>query len=341
MFRDSCECIGGELFPSKHFLKISLDTQCHSGEVSCGGMPFRFSVLIVFAIKANKARPSSRGRVRLRGGSVGFMPSDGRPPRAIRFNLEAALPRKPALVDSLAAIVVFIGARVEALVFPDEAHLLHPVVIDDCPPRCYGDNSDETAVAIPVHLDARRHAVLASSAASSTSHAASNGWNLGRCRVWWMLSDALGVDAVPREGRLLSDPKELYSALVACIRRRELDCTGGVAGIERVDGDVAAAGLLRSSDDVLLGKEEQELGLGIRHLAADTARLIHGVGSSNRQADIAQAACRDLARATARYATLELTLRNRREWPALEAALTREDKVAEGKKGGSRQWKQQ
>jgi hypothetical protein len=272
------------------------------------------------------------------------MPSDGRPPRPIRFNLEAALSRKPALVDSLAAIVVFTGARVEALVFPDEAHLLHPVVIDDCPPRCYGDSSDETAVAIPVHLDARRHAVLASSAASSTSHAASNGWNLGRCRVWWMLSDALGVDAVPREGRLLSDPKELYSALVACIRRRELDCTGGVAGIERVDGDVAAAGLLRSSDDVLLGKEEQELGLGIRHLAADTARLIHGVGSSNRQADIAQAACRDLARATARYATLELTLRNRREWPALEArtaALTREDRVAEGEKGGSRQWKQQ
>ena len=164
-------------------------------------MPFRFSVLIVFAITANKARPSSRGRVRLRGGAVGFMPSDGRPPRPIRFNLEAALPRKPALVDSLAAIVVFTGARVEALVFPDEAHLLHPVVIDDCPPRCYG------AVAIPVHLDVRRHAVLASSAASSTSHAASNGWNLGRCRVWWMLSDALGVDAVPREGRLLSDPK--------------------------------------------------------------------------------------------------------------------------------------
>ena len=62
------------------------------------------------------------------------MPSDGRPPRPIRFNLEAALPRKPALVDSLAAIVVFTGARVEALVFPDEAHLLHPVVIDDCPP---------------------------------------------------------------------------------------------------------------------------------------------------------------------------------------------------------------
>ena len=156
-----------------------------------------------------------------------------------------------------------------------------------------------------------------------------------------MLSDALGVDAVPREGRLLSDPKDLYSALVACIRRRELDCTGGVAGIERVDGDVAAAGLLRSSDDVLLGKEEQELSLGLRHLAADTARLIHGVGSSNRQADIAQAACRDLARATARYATLELTLRNRREWPALEAALTREGRVAGGKKGGSRQWKQQ
>ena len=94
------------------------------------------------------------------------MSSDGRPPRPIRFNLEAALPRKPALVDSLAAIVVFTGARVEALVFPDEAHLLHPVVIDDCPPRCYGDNSDETAVAIPVHLDARRHAVLASSVAA-------------------------------------------------------------------------------------------------------------------------------------------------------------------------------
>ena len=111
-----------------------------------------------------------------------------------------------------------------------------------------------------------------------------------------------------------------------------------------MDGDVAAAWLLRSLDDVLLGKEEQDLGLGIRHLAADTARLIHGVGSSNRQADIAQAVCRDLARATARYATLELTLRNRREWPALEArtaALTREDRVAEEKKGGSRQWKQQ
>ena len=96
-----------------------------------------------------------------------------------------------------------------------------------------------------------------------------------------------------------------------------------------VDGDhhgehqgIAGDALTRLVERHLVPQEGQELGLGIRHLAADTARLIRGVGSSNRQADIAQAACRDLARATARYATLELTLRNRREWPALEAALT-------------------